>query len=300
MRQTIFTPAYNRADTLPRLWESLKAQSFKDFKWLIVDDGSTDNTKQVVDGFIAENVMPVRYIHKSNGGKHTAQWLAYHEVDTPYVTEVDSDDALLPNAIEDFENAWIQVEGEGKPIAKISMFTQDVNGTIRGFGNYSIPPHIPFVDATWQEFVLKLHNHRELLSSLNVKKFLETYDISKYDLFQDKISCLGESIIWANIGKKYQTRILNKTGLCVYLDAANSILRGKPNYYTGLVGSYYFVEENINYFWWNPKYFSGEVAHFIKCCKNLNISFGKAFSMIHTGIFKCLFIVLFPVVKKDI
>ena len=96
MRQTIFTPTYNRADTLPRLYESIKNQEFKDFCWLIIDDGSQDNTEAIVDGFIKEGVLNITYVKKENGGKHTAQRMAYDIAKTPYITEVDSDDALLP------------------------------------------------------------------------------------------------------------------------------------------------------------------------------------------------------------
>lgn len=294
MRQTVFTPTYNRAGTLPRLWKSIKKQTFKDFVWLIVDDGSTDNTKQVVEGFIAEDQIPVRYVYKPNGGKHTAQWLAYHEVDTPYVTEIDSDDAMLPDTVESFEEAWIQIEKEGKGIAKVSMFTKDNNNNTRGVGSFSIPGHVKFIDATWQEYVLKLHNHREMVSSLSVNRFLECYNIENYPLYRDKINFLGESIIWSCIGRTYPTRILNKYGLCVYLDAANSILRGTHNYYNGIVSSYYFIEENIGYFWWNPKYFLGEIKNYIKSCKGAGLSFKESYKLIKSGLFRVSFILFYP------
>ena len=68
---TIFTPAYNRANLLPRLYDSLCRQTVKDFEWLIVDDGSTDNTEEVCKSFTGEG-FPVRYYRKENGGKQRA------------------------------------------------------------------------------------------------------------------------------------------------------------------------------------------------------------------------------------
>ena len=65
---TIFTPTYNRARLLKRLYESLKEQSDKDFEWIIVDDGSKDNTKEVVQGFIKEKIIPIKYLKKENEG----------------------------------------------------------------------------------------------------------------------------------------------------------------------------------------------------------------------------------------
>lgn len=69
---TIFTPSYNRSHLLPRLYASICAQSFTDFEWLIVDDGSQDDTEDVVQSFVEEGRLDIRYIKQKNGGKHRA------------------------------------------------------------------------------------------------------------------------------------------------------------------------------------------------------------------------------------
>lgn len=96
---TIITPTYNRAVLLGRLYESLKKQSFTDFEWIIVDDGSTDNTKQVVEEFVANNTFCVRYLYKRNGGKHTALNVGIKNALGKYIFIADSDDLLLPNCL---------------------------------------------------------------------------------------------------------------------------------------------------------------------------------------------------------
>ncbi len=276
MRQTLFTPTYNRADTLPRLYDSIKQQTFKDFKWLIIDDGSSDNTKQVVDLFIQEGIIDITYIRKENGGKHTAQRMAYEIATTVYITEVDSDDALVPTAIEDFENAGMEIEKCNKNIAKVSMFTTSFDGQIRGYGNYRMPVGVPYIDATWQEYVLKQNNHREYLSSISVEKFKDCVDYSFFDISNGKpMKFLGESILWSLIGKKYSTRILNKKGLIVYLDATNSILRGEQNYFNNMANSIYFVDLNIRYFWWNPRYFIGHEKHMCDSAVKAGVSLSE-------------------------
>ena len=101
MRFTVFTPAYNRAHTLPKLYESLKRQTFKDFEWLVVDDGSQDNTEQVMAGFIAENpFFEINYIKTENGGKQRAinRGLPYARGELTFL--LDSDDWLTDDALE--------------------------------------------------------------------------------------------------------------------------------------------------------------------------------------------------------
>lgn len=96
---TVFTPTYNREETLRRLYDSLCRQTSFDFEWLIVDDGSTDNTENTVGAF-SSAFFPVRYVKKKNGGKHTAYNLALQQAMGTHILCVDSDDFLTPNAIE--------------------------------------------------------------------------------------------------------------------------------------------------------------------------------------------------------
>ena len=97
---TVFTPAYNRAKTLPRTYSSLVKQDCKDFVWLIVDDGSTDETGELVKKWKqADNGFEIRYIYKENGGMHTAHNTAYENIDTELNVCIDSDDCLAEGAI---------------------------------------------------------------------------------------------------------------------------------------------------------------------------------------------------------
>ena len=111
---TVFTPAYNRAYTLPRTYEGMKKQKNTDFIWLIVDDGSSDNTAELVRQWQAEeNDFEIRYVYKENGGMHTAHNTAYELIDTELNTCVDSDDALAPDAVQIIYDAWQRVKDQG-------------------------------------------------------------------------------------------------------------------------------------------------------------------------------------------
>lgn len=103
---TVFTPSYNRGHLLPRLYESLLKQSEQNFIWMIIDDGSTDNTKEVVDAFIKENKIEIRYFYKENGGLHTGYNTAIEHLDTELSVCIDSDDWIPDDAIERIFAVW--------------------------------------------------------------------------------------------------------------------------------------------------------------------------------------------------
>lgn len=96
---TILTPTYNRAAYLPRLFESLKAQTNRDFLWLVVDDGSEDDTENLIASYGQQGVE-LRYIRQENGGKHTALNRGIAEIQSELTFIVDSDDYLPENAVE--------------------------------------------------------------------------------------------------------------------------------------------------------------------------------------------------------
>lgn len=103
---TVFTPTYNRAHLLHKLYESLLRQSNQSFKWLIIDDGSTDNTKDVVDAFSKDNQIEIKYIYKENGGLHTGYNTAIENLDTELSICIDSDDWLPEGAIDKILTVW--------------------------------------------------------------------------------------------------------------------------------------------------------------------------------------------------
>lgn len=111
---TVFTPAYNRAHTLPRTYASMQRQDCKDFIWLIVDDGSSDNTADLVKEWQQQdNDFEIRYVYKENGGMHTAHNTAYENIDTELNTCIDSDDELADGAVRKILKKWNEVKSQG-------------------------------------------------------------------------------------------------------------------------------------------------------------------------------------------
>ena len=130
---TVFTPAYNRIQTLPRTYESLVRQDCKDFIWLIVDDGSIDQTKELVQKWQTEDAgFEIRYIYKPNGGMHTAHNTAYENIDTELNVCIDSDDCLADGAVRKILQTWEKVKNKG--YAGIIGLDADLEGHIIGKG----------------------------------------------------------------------------------------------------------------------------------------------------------------------
>jgi len=110
---TVFTPTYNRGYIIGKLYESLKRQTFKDFEWLIVDDGSTDNTGEIVSNFINEKpFFPIRYIKTENGGKHRAINKGVQLAQGDLFFTVDSDDYIPEQALKYISDEWINTKSQ--------------------------------------------------------------------------------------------------------------------------------------------------------------------------------------------
>jgi len=97
---SIITPTYNRAYTLPVLYKSLCMQTDKDFEWIVVDDGSTDNTRDIIQSWIDEKILDIHYYYKTNGGEQSASNLGISKSSGLFMLKVDSDDRLIENALE--------------------------------------------------------------------------------------------------------------------------------------------------------------------------------------------------------
>lgn len=130
---TVFTPLYNRVYSLPRTYESMCKQKCKDFIWMIIDDGSTDNAHSLIEEWIKkENGFKIEYIYKKNGGMHTAHNEAYRHITTELNVCIDSDDALADDAVQKIYDKWQSIKD--KNYAGIIALDADFHGKIIGKG----------------------------------------------------------------------------------------------------------------------------------------------------------------------
>lgn len=128
---TVFTPTYNRANLLPRLYKSLCSQTSQDFLWLVIDDGSSDGTEQLIRKWQSESKIDIQYHYKENGGMHTGHNAAYKIIETELNVCIDSDDYMPEETVEKIIQTWKYVD-DNKNVAGIIGLDAEQNGKIIG------------------------------------------------------------------------------------------------------------------------------------------------------------------------
>jgi len=130
---TCFTPSYNRAATIRVVYDSLMAQGFRDFEWLVVDDGSTDGTEALVESLAREAPFPVRYVYKENGGMHSAINVGAREARGELFLKCDSDDAFDADALERLSSIWGSIpESDRGRYSGVTVHCKDADGRVIG------------------------------------------------------------------------------------------------------------------------------------------------------------------------
>ena len=195
---TIVTPTYNRVATLPILYQSLLKQSSNFFDWLIIDDGSTDNTKEVVNPFLVEGKISLRYIYKKNGGKHSALNVAFKEVKSELLFIVDSDDALTSDAVETILKDWDSIRD--KNLCGISY--------LRGYDDKSVIGDQHPKDHVIDNFINLRYNQGIDGDKAEVWKtdYLRDFQFPEYSGER----FISESVAWIYLAKKWDMLMVNK------------------------------------------------------------------------------------------
>lgn len=200
---SILTPTYNRGYLLLRLYKSILKQSYRNFEWLIVDDGSTDDTRKVVEQKILNDVerngVTIRYIYKDNGGKHTAVNRGVHFANGELVFIADSDDVLPDNAIETVVNEWMGIKDKSV-FAGICGLDASFDGKVIGSGLPAETIDSTSIDVRFNKKVTGDMKEVFLKSVLQEFPFPE---------IEGERFC-PEVLVWNRIATKYKLRYINK------------------------------------------------------------------------------------------
>lgn len=208
---TIFTPAYNRAYTLHKCYESLKRQTSRDFKWMIIDDGSTDNTVDLVAKWKEKSDFEIIYIYKKNGGMHTAHNTAYQNIDTELNVCIDSDDYLTDDAVEIIVSEWEKVKSE----------------KLAGLGALNVFESGEIIGSKFHENI-KLSKYFDIYNKYGVvgdKKFIYRTELIKkfpYPEYEGE-KYVGLDYKYKKLDEEYELALINKV-VCVveYMEDGSS------------------------------------------------------------------------------
>ena len=195
---TIFTPVYNRKDTLLRLYESLKRQTVKEFQWIVVDDGSTDGTKELMADFTREEAVDIIYEYQENSGKMRAVNRGVQLAQGEYFFIVDSDDYITDNSIE-----LIMREAENLPKNLGGMIFRKID---TASGKITGKPYPEYrIDSSPIEIVYKLGIDGD-------KAEVFRTDILKKNPFKEfkGEKFIPEATVWVKIGEEYKMRYIDE------------------------------------------------------------------------------------------
>lgn len=218
---TIFTPTYNRATLLPRLYQSLcgldldfdfdfdvplclphggkDGISNLEFEWLIVDDGSTDNTEGIVQEFIEENKIPIRYFKKPNGGKHTAINVGTKLAKGELFFIADSDDFLPKDALQVVMEEYVKVKDDAT-IGGVAGLDKYADGRIVGNG-------LPYDSIDCNAMDIRYKHH----VTGDMKEVFRTEVLREFPFpeIEGERFC-PEQLVWFRIAQKYKLHYFNK------------------------------------------------------------------------------------------
>lgn len=208
---TVFTPAYNRAHLLPRLYESLMAQTFQDFEWIIVDDGSTDDTEDVVKEWLqpedVENILHhldgirggIRYIKQPNGGKHRAVNRGAQEARGELFFIADSDDYLPDESLAKVAEKYEKIK-DYKNIGGVCGLDIAPDGAC-------VSSNLPQNEIICNSIDIRLKYH--VTGDLKEVFFTHVMREFPFPEFDGERFC-PEALVWNRIAQKYNLLFFNE------------------------------------------------------------------------------------------
>lgn len=262
---TFFTPTYNRAALVRRAYKCLINQTNKNFVWIVVNDGSKDNTEEIVLNILNKNEIPIMFISKANGGKHSAFEAAFNVTETEYFMCMDDDDIYSPDSVRTYLEEWQRIKEEGKfsVIGAIRTVTQEEDGRIVS--------RKPF-----DKLLMGKRVDQTTLESNYIKKegfenwtCYRTDALRNVDLFPDNYwmhnqhKFFSESIWQGRFARKYQCRYYYVILREYRHDTETSIIRSnksRQHYIDMFINTKIILDEQLDYIRKSPKELLQDIA----------------------------------------
>ena len=263
---TVFTATYNRAHLLHRVHRSLLTQTYRDFEWLVVDDGSTDCTKSLVQQWRSAGDFPIRYLFQRNQGKHVACNLAVSAARGRFFLTLDSDDSCVPDALEKLRHYWDTIPADQKrAFSAVTVLCKDDQGAVVGD---MFPKHITDSDYLDCSYRLKVRGEKWGFQRTDVmRKF-------PFPVPRHRMSHVPEGIVWSQISRRYKTRYVNEL-LRVYHTGHDSLtsvrsLRDSARAYR--MWNRFVLENNLDFLMSDPVEFGRHAANLCRFSLHLGES----------------------------
>jgi glycosyltransferase involved in cell wall biosynthesis len=253
---TVFTPTYNRVHTISRVYESLYSQSFKAFEWVIVDDGSSDNTREIISQWQREAWFPVRYFYQNNRGKHIAFNYGVSEARGELFLSLDSDDSCLPTALEKLYGHWVKIPANQR--ANFSSVTGlCVNQAGKLVGN-KFPKDVTDSDELEIRYKYRVTGEKWGFHRTDVLRRFPYPDLEGEKF-------VPEGVVWNLIAKHFRTRYINEV-LRVYWCGSEDQLThgGNPSRFSKGLKYWHMctLNNDIHLFRYSPWSFYKSAVHF--------------------------------------
>jgi glycosyltransferase involved in cell wall biosynthesis len=292
---TVFTTSFNRAYVLHRAYESLKPQTFRDFEWLIADNGSSDNTQEIVKNWIKEADFPIRLISwEKNAGVNGGLNRGVAEAQGKFFLKLDSDDECVPNTLEDLKKYWDLIPEESKEnFTGVTSQCSDQHGNMV-CGNF--PKDITDSDSLEMKYKYKVTGE--------MWGFNKT-DIMKQHPFPETGTYTPLSLVWSKIARKYKTRFVNQVFRTWYHDepGREDQMTFRGNIYSKIKedspGSAWIhldiLNNDIGWFRNSPKEFLRSAVHYSRFSLHSEVGLFDQVKKLNTGLAKFLWLAMLPV-----
>jgi glycosyltransferase involved in cell wall biosynthesis len=285
---TVFTPTFNRRETLPHVFDSLLHQTYKSFEWIIVDDGSTDSTGDLIPAWLKTAPFRIRYYYQENRGAHVATNFAVTVAKGEHFVIFDSDDRFTSNALDVLQREWVSIPAEKRSEYKgitcrcIDPVTEKMVG--------SPLPYSPF-DTNSIELRFRHRIKGEMVGST----LTEIMRRHPFPVFDEQARFCPESIVWFDIAREYKERIVDVGIRYYYRDRANALTgmnvnRAGANYHLWK----YYLNDCSDYARYSPDMFAKALVGMSRDGFTVSKRLPEMLNDLDSVVMRALFVALWP------
>ncbi len=286
---TVFTCTYNRATTLHRVYESLSEQTFRDFEWIVFDNGSTDNTRELVEHWIKRSAFSIRLLSwPENTGYQNTFNACVAEARGAFFLNLDSDDRCVPEALERLHHLWNRIpETQRDSFSGVTVLCKDQHGVLAG---NRFPKEYLVSNAVELEYRYKVHGEKWGFIRMDI---LREYPFPRVPYH------VMPHVVWQQIALKYDTLFVNEVLRIYYSDEAGeagqlTAVSPRCNAAGKALGQRAILNQNMGWFFIAPWALSKASLQYIRFSLHSGTGLVSAYRALDRGAARTLFLATLP------